>query len=214
MIAKTNDKVAKEELETIKKVVEALTQKKWIKDCTWEGRDMEWLNKHLFMTAKPVVYLINISEEEYKKKNNKWLPKIKEWIEKNCPGKMIPFSASFEMSIRLDGTLHHPESAVPRIITTGYENLNLINFFTCGDDEVRGWTITEGQSAKEAAGKIHSDIEDGFIAAEVFNYTDLIELGSETAVKNAGKYMQKGKVYVVQDGDICFFKFNPPAKKK
>ena len=81
------------------------------------------------------------------------------------------------------------------------------------------WSSRDGssQNAKEAAGKIHSDIEEGFIAAEVMTYNDLIELGSEGAVKNAGKYMQKGKTYTVQDGDICYYKFNPPkkdAKKK
>jgi obg-like ATPase 1 len=216
-IAKTADKLAKEERDVLKKVEAMLTQKKWIRDGDWDVKEIDWLNKHLFMTAKPVVYLINISEEEYKKKKNKWLPKIKEWIDKNCPGKMIPYSASFEMSIRDDGQLQHEESAVSKIINTGYEALNLIHFFTCGEDEVKCWTITDGQNAKEAAGKIHSDMEEGFICAEVMGYADLIELGSETAVKNAGKYHQKGKTYIVQDGDICFFKFNPPkkdAKKK
>lgn len=213
-IAKTSDKFAKEEKETIVKVVALLEQKIWLSQGDWNAKDLEWLNKHLFMTAKPVVYLINISAEEYKKKKNKWLPKIKEWIDKHCPGKMIPYSAAFEMSVRQDGSLHHPESAVPKIITTGYEALNLIHFFTCGEDEVKCWTVTNGQNAKEAAGKIHSDIEEGFIAAEVMTYLDLIELGSETAVKNAGKYMQKGKTYIVQDGDICYYKFNPPKKDK
>ncbi len=217
VIAKMADKLAKEEREVLKKVEELLVKKKWVREGDWNLSEIDILNKHLFMTAKPVVYLINISEEEYKKKKNKWLPKIKEWIDKNCPGKMIPFSASFEMSIRSDGTLQHEESAVSKIINTGYEALNLVHFFTCGEDEVKCWTITDGQNAKEAAGKIHSDIEEGFIAAEVMTYDDLIELGTEGAVKNAGKYMQKGKTYIVQDGDICYYKFNPPkkdAKKK
>lgn len=213
-IAKTGDKLLKEEVEVLKKVEAMLLKPQWLKDGDWPVKDIEILNKHLFMTAKPVVYLINISEEEYKKKKNKWLPKIKEWIDKNCPGKMIPFSASFEMSIRTDGTLQHEESAVSKIINTGYEVLNLIHFFTCGEDEVKCWTITDGQNAKEASGKIHSDIEEGFICAEVMTYDDLMEFGSEGALKNAGKYMQKGKTYIVQNGDICFFKFNPPKSKK
>ena len=213
-IAKTADKLAKDERETLRKVLACLEAKKWVKDADWDAADIDWLNKHLFMTAKPVVYLINISEEEYAKKKNKVLPKIKEWIDKNCPGKMIPFSAAFEMSIRSDGSLNHPDSAISKIINTGYETLNLVHFFTCGEDEVKCWTITDGQTAKEAAGKIHSDMEEGFIAAEIMTYNDLIELGSEGALKNAGKYMQKGKTYIVQDGDICYFKFNPPKKDK
>lgn len=213
-ILKTSDKLAKDEVESLQKVLEVLQSKKWIKDADWTAKDIEWLNKHQFMTAKPVVYLINISEPEYEKRKNKFLPKIKEWITKNCPGKMIPFSAAFEARIRADGTENHPDSAISKIIQTGYETLNLIHFFTCGEDEVKCWTITENQTAKQAAGKIHSDMEDGFICADIMTYDDLMELGSETAVKSAGKYMQKGKTYITQDGDICHFKFNPPKKAK
>lgn len=214
LIQKTGDKLAKDEVETLKKVEECLVAKKWIKDADWTVKDIDWLNKHLFMTAKPVVYLINISEDEYAKKKNKFLPKIKEWISQNCPGKMIPFSAAFEAAIRKDGVESHPDSAISKIIKTGYETLNLVHFFTCGEDEVKCWTITNGQTAKEAAGKIHSDMEEGFICADIMTYDDLVALGSENAVKNAGKYMQKGKTYIVQDGDICHFKFNPPKSKK
>jgi obg-like ATPase 1 len=205
--------IQKEEKDVLLKVEENLLANKWVKDCDWKPNEVEILNKHLFMTAKPVIYLVNISETEYKTKKNKWLPKIKEWIDKNCPGKMIPFSASYEMSIRDEqGTTQATDSAVAKIISTGYEALNLINFFTGGDDEVKAWTITKGQNAKEAAGKIHSDIEEGFIAAEVMNYKEFVEAGSETAMKNAGKYMQKGKTYIVEDGDIIFYKFNKPTK--
>jgi len=214
IISKTSDKFAKEEKETLLKVQTCLEQKRWVKDCDWDAKDMDWLNKHLFMTAKPVVYLINISEEEYAKKKNKFLPSIKQWIDKNCPGKMIPFSASFEKGIIEAGETENPESAISKIINTGYEALHLIHYFTCGEDEVKCWTITTGQTAREAAGKIHSDMEEGFICAEVMAYNDLIELGSETALKNAGKYMQKGKTYIVNDGDVMFFKFNPPKKDK
>jgi len=88
----------------------------------------------------------------------------------------------------------------------------LAHYFTAGADEVKCWTITKGQKAPQAAGKIHSDMEDGFIAAEVMSYDDFIENGSEAACKAIGKYRQQGKEYVVADGDIIFFKFNPPKK--
>lgn len=103
---------------------------------------------------------------------------------------------------------------IPKVIKTGYEILNLINFFTCGKDEVRSWTIRKGSKAPQAAGVIHTDFEKGFICAETMTYDDFVELGSESAVKSEGKYKMHGKEYVVQDGDIIFFKFNKPNPKK
>lgn len=99
-------------------------------------------------------------------------------------------------------------SAVPKIIRTGYHSLDLVHFFTCGPDEVRCWTIREGDKAPDAAGVIHTDFQKGFICAEVYSYADFVEHGSEAGVKAAGKYKQQGKNYVVQDGDIIFFKAN------
>ena len=92
--------------------------------------------------------------------------------------------------------------------------MNLIHFFTAGEDEVRCWTIRKGTKAPKAGGVIHSDFELGYICAEVMKYVDFIEYGSEAAVKNAGKYKQHGKEYEVEDGDIIFFKFNPPKQSK
>jgi ribosome-binding ATPase YchF (GTP1/OBG family) len=100
------------------------------------------------------------------------------------------------------------QSATGRFIRSLYEMLKFISFFTVGPDEVRAWTITRGDPALEAAGKIHSDIQRGFIRAEVIKYPDFIEFGSEKAVKEAGKAPLEGKTTVVQDGDIINFKFN------
>lgn len=94
------------------------------------------------------------------------------------------------------------------VCCTGYHALGLVHFFTCGRDEVKGWTIKRGKLAPQAAGVIHTDFERGFIKAEVQQYDDLHELGSEEAVKKAGKLRSQGKNYEVVDGDIMFFKFN------
>lgn len=97
-------------------------------------------------------------------------------------------------------------SALPKIVVSGYQALQLQYFFTAGPDEVRAWTIRKGTKAPQAAGVIHTDFERGFIMAEVMKYDDLHELETEAAVKAAGKYVQKGKDYVMADGDIVFFK--------
>lgn len=98
-----------------------------------------------------------------------------------------------------------------KIIVTGYKALQLIYFFTAGKDEVKAWTIQKGTKAPQAAGRIHTDFEKGFIMAEVMKFDDFKELGSESATKSAGKYRQQGRNYVVEDGDIILFKFNAGA---
>lgn len=162
--------------------------------------------------------MANLSQEDFIKKKNKWLPKIKEWIDKNSPGDLlIPFSAVYEYQISILPTKEEKEafqkengaiSALPKIIVAGYHALQLIYYFTAGEDEVRAWTIRKGTKAPQAAGIIHTDFEKGFIAAEVMKFDDLKAAESEAAVKASGKYLLKGKDYTVEDGDIMFFKFN------
>jgi len=103
---------------------------------------------------------------------------------------------------------------IPKIIRAGYNALDLVYFFTAGKDEVRCWTIRKQSKAPKAAGVIHTDFEKGFICAEIMKYDDFIALGSEQAVKAEGKYVQKGKDYVVEDGDIILFRFNVGGGKK
>ncbi|CAH1375330.1 unnamed protein product [Tenebrio molitor] len=105
-------------------------------------------------------------------------------------------------------------SALDKIIVQGYKALQLEYFFTAGPDEVKAWTIQKGTKAPQAAGRIHTDFEKGFIMAEVMKYIDFKEEGSEAACKAAGKYRQQGRNYVVEDGDIIFFKFNAGAGLK
>jgi len=127
---------------------------------------------------------------------------------------MLPMSVQFEQVYEstpdtekeayLEGL--KTRTLIPKIITTGFKMLNLINFFTVGEDEVKAWVLREGMSAPKAAGCIHSDFEKKFIRAEVMKYDDLKEIGDENSVKNAGKYYTEGKNYIVQDGDIMLIK--------
>lgn len=200
--------------------------KKPIRDGEWNGKDIESLNKHLFMSAKPVVYLVNIGRDEYISKKNKWLVKIQNWIKENGGGPMLPFSAEFEAEVLAtagDPSKEARDNAakdlgaptmIHRIVNVGYRTLKLIHYFTAGEDEVKCWTIREGTKAPGAAGVIHTDFERGFICAEVMKYDDLDRLGSESEVKAEGLYLQKGKDYEVLDGDVMYFKFNVTAKAK
>lgn len=210
------DKIKQFEIETLQKIWEILVnQKKDVRHGEWSNKEIEEIiNPLQLLTAKPIVYLINISEDEFKAKKNKWLGKIKTWIDENSAGDMlIPISAEYEIKLQ-EQPMDVASSSLPKIITTGYQTLQLIYYFTAGEDEVRAWTIRRGTKAPQAAGVIHTDFEKGFIMAEVMHYTDINELGSESAVRAAGKYLQKGKDYVVEDGDVIYFKFNVSSNKK
>ena len=170
----------------------------------------------MLLTAKPVVYLVNLSEKDYIRQKNKHLPKIAEWVKEHATGDpIIPLSISFEERLtRLTDDAAADEeckklgtkSALPKIIVTMRQMMNLGSFFTTGTDEVRQWTIRKGTKAPQAAGVIHTDFEKTFIQCIVFNFEVLKELGDEAAVKAAGKVMTKGKDYVVEDGDIILIK--------
>ncbi|TTH38814.1 Obg-like ATPase 1 [Bagarius yarrelli] len=188
----------------------------------WNDKEIEVLNKYLFLTSKPMIYLVNLSEKDYIRKK-KWLVKIKEWVDAHDPGALvIPFSGGFEskhqdMSDEEKQKYceeNKTQSVLTKIIKNGYAALQLEYFFTAGPDEVRAWTIRKATKAPQAAGKIHTDFEKGFIMAEVMKFSDFKEEGSETAAKAAGKYRQQGRNYVVEDGDIIFFKFNTPNQPK
>ncbi len=224
VIKRTNTKVARDEMEVLQKVDALFKENKNVRDGEWTAKEIEFLNNHNFISAKPVVYLVNLSIEDYVKKKNKYLPSIQKWIQEHGGGPMIPFSADFEKKVTSEGTnievrkkiadeLGAP-SCIPKLIKTGYNTIRLIHYFTAGEDEVKCWTIREGTKAPGAAGVIHTDFERGFICAEVMKFEDLERLGSESAVKAEGLYRQQGKEYEVGDGDIIYFKFNVTTAKK
>jgi len=210
------DKQKQFELEVYDKVLKVFEERKQVRLCEWKATEIEVINALLLLTAKPVVYLINMSESDYIKKGNKWLRKIKEWVDTHGGEPIVPVCGAVESKyldmsedeIKKYNEENKVSSGIPKVITTGYHALELIHFFTCGADEVKCWTIRSQTKAPQAAGTIHTDFERGFICAEVMKYEELKELGSEGSVKAAGKYRQEGKNYIVQDGDILYFKAN------
>ncbi|XP_045593456.1 obg-like ATPase 1 isoform X1 [Procambarus clarkii] len=224
LVERGGDKKLKPEFDCVCKVRTLLQEeKKHVRFAEWDSKEIEVLNKHLLITSKPMIYLVNLSEKDYIRRKNKWLVKIKEWIDANDPGAiLIPFSGALELRL----ADMEPEakaqyikdsgisSALDKIIVQGYKALTLMYFFTAGPDECKAWTIQKGTKAPQAAGKIHTDFEKGFVMAEVMKFDDFKEEGSEAACKAVGKYHQRGRNYIVEDGDIIFFKFNTGGLKK
>ncbi|KAI0002780.1 putative GTP-binding protein [Xylariaceae sp. FL0662B] len=219
-------KKAKEDEATIEKTLAWLKDGKDIRKGNWTPKEtdpqltvcpqVEVINTLFLLTAKPVVYLVNLSEKDFIRKKNKHLPKIAEWMKENAAGDpILPISVAFEERLTQFESEEAAaeecktlgiESSLPKVITTMRKALHLGSFFTTGPDEVRQWTIRLGTKAPQAAGVIHTDFEKTFIQAVVYNFTTLKELGDESEVKAKGKLMAKGKDYVVEDGDIILIK--------
>eukprot|EP00457_Paulinella_chromatophora_P019663 gb/GEZN01021406.1/.p1 GENE.gb/GEZN01021406.1/~~gb/GEZN01021406.1/.p1 ORF type:complete len:194 (-),score=29.10 gb/GEZN01021406.1/:73-609(-) len=175
------------------------------------------------LTAKPIVYLVNVGNKDYVKGANKWFLAIREWAIARSPGApCIPFSAAFETEFAALPEAEQQKlnegkggSMIPKIIVAGYNALDMIRYFTCGEDEVRAWCIRNGTDAPRAAGVIHSDFETGFMNCDQYNYEDYVaNENSEQAVAKAGKVRVQGKKYIVQDGDILFFVSTKSSRKK
>uniref|UniRef100_A0A6U5ZAP8 Obg-like ATPase 1 n=1 Tax=Guillardia theta TaxID=55529 RepID=A0A6U5ZAP8_GUITH len=188
----------------------------------WTTKDIQFLNDWMLLTAKPALFLVNLSEEDYKRKKNKFLKPIHDWVQSHGGGTIIPYSGELEAKLQdmseEEAAAYSKEnevpSALPKIIKTAFAMVHLIYFFTAGPDEVKGWVLRKGYKAPQAAGTIHTDFEKGFICAEVMSFEDLKDAGSESKVKERGRYRQEGKNYTVQDGDVIFFKFNVTTKGK
>ena len=177
------------------------------------GKGMRMLQ---MLTAKPVLYVCNVSEEEAAT-GNAWTEKVAAMAaEQGAETVIISAKIEEEVAQLTDETekaefleaLSLEETGLAGVVRAGYELLELITFFTSGPKETRAWTVKRGAKAPQAAGAIHTDFEKGFIKAETITYETFIELGGEQATKDAGKMRQEGKDYVVQDGDILLFRFN------
>ncbi len=204
------------EVETLEKCKKALEENKPIRQLQLNEEEKKVIKTYSFLTAKPIIYLANIKESELGNPENDYVKKVKEYAEKEN-AKVVSLCAKVEEELselneedkkEMLEALGIEESGLNKLITATYDILGLATYFTVGKDEVRAWTFKKGMNAKECAGIIHSDFEKGFIRAEVISYEDLIECGSEIKVKEAGKARLEGKEYLMQDGDICHFRFN------
>lgn len=216
--AKTGgDKEAKRMYDILIQFKEALLQGKSARTVNFDNKEDEKLAKELYLlTYKPVLYVCNVDESSAAT-GNEYVEKVKASI-KDENADILVVAAKIESEIAEFETYEErqmflseiglEESGVARLIKAAYKLLNLETYFTCGVQEVRAWTYLKGFKAPQCAGVIHTDFEKGFIRAEVIKYEDFITLGSETAVKEAGKMNVEGKEYVVQDGDIMHFRFN------
>lgn len=211
------DKIAKMQLGVLQAYKEALEQGKPARSVEFETGDEQKFAKELFLlTNKPVLYVCNVDDSSAVK-GNKYVETVKKAIEGEKAQMMIVAAATESDIAELETPEERAEflqeigleeSGVSRLIRAAYALLDLQTYFTAGPDEVRAWTFLRGTKAPQAAGIIHTDFEKGFIRAEVIKYDDYVSLGSETAVKEAGKMGVEGKEYVVNDGDIMHFRFN------
>ena len=215
-----NDKSAAKELGLLNKVKAHLEDGKLAKpfEEVDDEEEQAWLESYNLLTYKPVIYAANVSEDDLADDaaNNEGVQAVREYA-KGEQSEVFVVCAEIEAEIsELDDDekkmfledLGLKESGLEKLIKASYKLLGLISYLTAGEPEVRAWTITEGTKAPQAAGKIHSDFERGFIRAEVVSYDDLIACGSHTAAKEKGLIRLEGKDYVVKDGDIMLFRFN------
>ena len=215
--AKSAEKKALRDLATAENILAHLESEKPARNLKLEKEEeQELLDEMMLLTAKPVMYILNVDEESVLSGNEftaSVVPIINSenanylYISASIESDIAELETSEEkMEFLEDMSLKEP--GVNRVIRSAYSMLNLITFFTAGEKEVRAWTVEKGSTAPQAAGVIHSDFEKGFIRAEVIAYDDYVRFGSEFAVKEAGKLSIEGKDYVVKDGDVMHFLFN------
>ena len=211
------DKKAQAEINVLEKIKTVLEQGKCARTVELTDEEKEEIKDLYLLTSKPVLYIANVSEDEIvDAENNENVKKVEEFA-KTEGAKVIPLCVKIEEELSgLDANdkkemleaLGLAESGLDKVVKTSYDLLGLMSFLTAGEPEVRAWTIKKGTKAPQAAGKIHSDIERGFIRAEVVSYDDLIREGTMLACREKGLVRSEGKEYVMQDGDIVLFRFN------
>lgn len=212
----SKDKDALKEVELLEKCKNILVSGDILRHHEFNEDELLILKPFNFITLKPMIYLANVNEVDLVTGTNQFIDKVREYVN-NDGSTLILMCAKIESElVELEDSekkvflneLGIEESGLDKLIKVTYDTLGLATFFTVGVDEVRAWTFRKGMKAPECAGIIHSDFQKGFIKAEVMSYNDLVSLGSELKVKEAGKARLEGKEYVMQDGDICYFRFN------
>ena len=217
--AANNDKKIAKEVEFLKKIVKHLEDGNLAIGFECADEDEEaWMASYNLLTAKPVIFAANVGEDDLSDDgaSNDHVKKVREYAKANS-SEVFVICAQIEQEIaELDDDekamfledLGLKESGLDKLIAASYRILNLMSFLTAGEDECRAWTIKIGTKAPQAAGKIHTDFERGFIKAEVVNYKNLLECGSLSAAREKGLVGMEGKDYVVKDGDVILFRFN------
>lgn len=212
------DKSLQKEIDFLEKLMAHLEEGKTARSYGFTEDELEIIKSTPLLSNKPVIYAANLSEDDFRsgyEKNPQYLEVCAIAEEENSA--VLPICAQIEADISdmepeekemFLSDLNLTESGLSRIIKTGYSLLGLISFLTAGPTEVRAWTITKGTKAPQAAGKIHTDFEKGFIRAEVVSFKDLVENGGMTGAKEKGLVRLEGKEYVMNDGDVVVFRFN------
>ncbi|RUO65634.1 hypothetical protein SAMN06297229_0935 [Pseudidiomarina planktonica] len=212
--AKGGDKQAAAEIKVLEKLQPALEEGHMARSVTLTPDERATIRSYNLLTLKPTMYIANVNDDGFE--NNPYLDKVRE-IASTENAIVVPVCAEIEAEIaELDDSereefmadLGLTEPGLNRVIRGGYELLNLQTYFTAGVKEVRAWTIPVGATAPQAAGKIHTDFEKGFIRAVVVAFNDYIEFRGEQGAKDAGKRREEGKEYIVKDGDVILFRFN------
>ena len=211
------DKKYQEEIDLLEKIKTSLENGISARAIDYTKEEQELVKDMFLLTTKPILYIANVSEEQIEDpENDENVKKVKEYALKENE-EVIPLCVKIEEELSgLDDNdkkemleaLGLEESGLDKVIKKSYDLLGLMSFLTAGEPEVRAWTIKKGTKAPQAAGKIHSDIERGFIKAEVVSFEDLMKEGSMVAAREKGLVRQEGKEYIMQDGDIVLFKFN------
>ncbi len=211
------DKKYQLEIDLLEKILKTLEEGKSARSLEFNEDEQALVKDMFLLTTKPILYVANVSEEQLEDAENDTLVKqVKEYAEKE-KAEVIPLCVKIEEELsglededkkEMLEALGLEESGLDKVIKKSYDLLGLMSFLTAGEPEVRAWTIKKGTKAPQAAGKIHSDIERGFIKAEVVSYDDLIREGSMVSAKEKGLVRSEGKEYIMQDGDIVLFKFN------
>ncbi|NBV67661.1 MAG: redox-regulated ATPase YchF [Flavobacteriia bacterium] len=215
-VIKSGDKDSLKENELALKIKEGLEKGLSARALGFSQEEMDVIKRFNLITSKPVMYVCNVDENSVKT-GNQYVEKVKAAVASEN-AEVIIIGAKIEADISELETYEErqmfldelalDEPGVNRLIRSAYALLNLQTYFTAGVKEVRAWTLHKGSTAPQAAGVIHTDFEKGFIRAEVMKYNDFVTLGSESAVKDAGKFKVEGKEYIVEDGDIMHFRFN------
>ncbi len=214
---KTHDKKYEAELKVLERIQEALDSGRPVRSVRFEPEEQALLKDANFLTAKPVLYVANVSEDDLPDaKGNPLVEEVRKVAAGESSevvvvcGKIEAEIAELEEEEKTEflADLGLQESGLDRLIRAGYRLLGLLTFFTAGPQEVKAWTIRKGTKAPQAAGKIHTDIERGFIRAEVVSYDDLMAAGSQVQAKEKGLVRLEGKDYIMKDGDVVYFRFN------